>query len=452
MPSQVFVDESGSSGQGIHMVMAGLIADSESWAEFSNEWRSCLDEHPKIPIFKMSHAANISGYFYNFSIDDRDKKLKKLARIINQYVSCAICSIVDVQEHKKSLGLLPKPHNHPYFHLFNTLLLGSAMELWDDGLREKFEIIFDEHLSTGKKAKKYFPVIREIMRISYPNVFQIIPADIIFRKDDDFMPLQACDLFAWWIRHNYDNQEERAFDWLLDEMKNVKTSDHSCYFDKERIDKLMIATLKIDREDIPDDLIPRPATQSPTIGPAKSYHINWSAAPEGTTHIMVNDIYTIYSDGMPQDYSQWERHVNNECYEYCGENKEWQFFAYADNITAEGKNWRIARPVSDDPVDLPEKNNNQKSAKDFLMAAIGHMQDRASTYDKPNGERSVGKTVAAFNVITGLNLTEEQGWLFMGILKMVRSQQGDFKADNYEDEAAYAGLRGECASRDRQNG
>jgi hypothetical protein len=85
-------------------------------------------------------------------------------------------------------------------------------------------------------------------------------------------------------------------------------------------------------------------------------------------------------------------------------------------------------------------------APEFLQAALGHMQDRAATYDKPDGERSMGRTVEAFNAITSHALTEEQGWLFMGLLKMVRSQSGDFKADNFEDEAAYAALRGECAA------
>jgi hypothetical protein len=88
-------------------------------------------------------------------------------------------------------------------------------------------------------------------------------------------------------------------------------------------------------------------------------------------------------------------------------------------------------------------------APEFLKKALGHMEDRAATYDKEGGERSMGKTVAAFNAITGSNLTEEEGWLFMEILKQVRSMQGGFKADNYEDLAAYAALRGECASRDR---
>lgn len=88
-------------------------------------------------------------------------------------------------------------------------------------------------------------------------------------------------------------------------------------------------------------------------------------------------------------------------------------------------------------------------AHQILEAAAGHMRDRAATYDKPEGERSMGATVAAFNVITGHVLTEEQGWLFMQLLKAVRSQQGAYRADSYEDGAAYAALAGEAAARDR---
>lgn len=90
-------------------------------------------------------------------------------------------------------------------------------------------------------------------------------------------------------------------------------------------------------------------------------------------------------------------------------------------------------------------------AHQILEAGICHMKDRSATYDKPAGERSMGATVDAFRAITGHDLTEEQGWLFMGLLKMVRSQQGGFRADNYEDLAAYAGLQGEAAWAERTN-
>lgn len=92
-------------------------------------------------------------------------------------------------------------------------------------------------------------------------------------------------------------------------------------------------------------------------------------------------------------------------------------------------------------------------AKDFLLAGIKHMEDRARTHDKPQGERSIPAAVKAFNAVTGDGLvnTEERGWLFMLLLKAVRSQQGKFNSDNYEDGASYFGLMGEAAHAERHS-
>lgn len=91
------------------------------------------------------------------------------------------------------------------------------------------------------------------------------------------------------------------------------------------------------------------------------------------------------------------------------------------------------------------------SAIELLEKAAGHLKDRADTYDRPGGERSIGATVQAFNAITGDGLmnSEERGWLFLAILKMARSQQGSYRADNYEDLAAYSALTGEAACEER---
>lgn len=91
----------------------------------------------------------------------------------------------------------------------------------------------------------------------------------------------------------------------------------------------------------------------------------------------------------------------------------------------------------------------QNNANGILNAAAQHMQDRASTYDKPQGERSMAATVNAFRATTGIGLTEEQGWHFMALLKLVRSQQGDLRLDSYEDGAAYIALAGEAAAKHR---
>ena len=90
------------------------------------------------------------------------------------------------------------------------------------------------------------------------------------------------------------------------------------------------------------------------------------------------------------------------------------------------------------------------------MSAIGMLDDaqkaignRAAERDKPSGERSMLAAVAAFNAMTGHELTEREGWLFMVMLKASRAQAGRFRADDYIDGAAYFALAGECAECER---
>ncbi|ENO7683806.1 DUF6378 domain-containing protein [Acinetobacter baumannii] len=98
----------------------------------------------------------------------------------------------------------------------------------------------------------------------------------------------------------------------------------------------------------------------------------------------------------------------------------------------------------DNVIPFPRMGSTMpESAHEFLKRAAAHMEDRATTYDNPEGERSMEKTVAIFNALRERDLTETEGWLFMSILKLVRANQGEFKSDNYEDLVAYAALMGE---------
>ena len=84
-------------------------------------------------------------------------------------------------------------------------------------------------------------------------------------------------------------------------------------------------------------------------------------------------------------------------------------------------------------------------ATDVLEKAAKHMRDRAATYDKPEGERSMAKTVAAFNAITGKSLSVAEGWQFMAVLKQVRVFQNPARPhqDSLEDGVAYVALLAE---------
>jgi hypothetical protein len=91
---------------------------------------------------------------------------------------------------------------------------------------------------------------------------------------------------------------------------------------------------------------------------------------------------------------------------------------------------------------LKDKNMN---APQLLEKALGHMLARAETYDQPGGERSMGKTIDAFNIITGRDLYESEGWLLLQLLKDVRDRQRMAPhVDSLEDCIAYAALKAEA--------
>ena len=88
------------------------------------------------------------------------------------------------------------------------------------------------------------------------------------------------------------------------------------------------------------------------------------------------------------------------------------------------------------------------TAPELLNQAACLMVERGKQYDKPQGERSMAATVAAFNAVTGLALSESHGWLLQAILKMVRdNQRQQPHRDSCEDLIAYTSLYSESRLR-----
>ena len=88
----------------------------------------------------------------------------------------------------------------------------------------------------------------------------------------------------------------------------------------------------------------------------------------------------------------------------------------------------------------------QMSKVEALLASTSALlSERGQQYDSPTGERSMGRTVAAFNAITGQELTESEGMLLLALLKMVRDRQRAIPhKDSCEDLIAYSALYAEA--------
>lgn len=152
--------------------------------------------------------------------------------------------------------------------------------------------------------------------------------------------------------------------------------------------------------------------------------IDWSGAPPDATH---------YSRATDRFYKpgpdQWARVF----YSY-----EWRAAVTLNvHLTINTAEF-VARPIQPQPV-------TSRPAHLIAEAACQHMRDRAAQYDQPQGERSMGRAVTAFNAITGRDLTESEGWLLLQVLKDVRQWQNpsQYHQDSAEDCIAYAALKAE---------
>lgn len=89
-----------------------------------------------------------------------------------------------------------------------------------------------------------------------------------------------------------------------------------------------------------------------------------------------------------------------------------------------------------------------------LREAAATVEQRGIERDTGGGEqpqeRSMARTVAAFNALTGRDLSEREGWLFMQILKASRAIASAancrYNEDDYLDGAAYVALASEAAA------
>ncbi len=187
---QCFVDASGK-GDPRRLVLAGYIAPVEAWEQFSIAWKARLNE-AKLPYFKMTEQRakpEIAGHFYRLT-EEYD---------IRAAISCVISTVDLIHVFK----LINWPHgwinleafSNPYYFAFKAIIDVLAQHQNELGLTDPVDFIFDSE-NESINTLKYYRLIKEN---SAPEAS--LMGDLpIYRKDQETMPLQAADLYAWWVR------------------------------------------------------------------------------------------------------------------------------------------------------------------------------------------------------------------------------------------------------------
>jgi Protein of unknown function (DUF3800) len=204
MVLQAYVDASGKGDPNL-LTIAGYIATADTWENFSKAWKARLD-CAGMPYFKMNQMSakpEIAAWFYRL-VEEFEIKAS-IAIIINT------AELVEVERSIKYPSYITNPNSadNPYYWGFKYIVGSLAQYQRQLNLLEPVDFVFDDD---SEKVK--IPRAWELMKAAARSDLSEMMGDMpIFRDDTKVMPLQAADLYAWWVLKW---QRERFKDWAKD--------------------------------------------------------------------------------------------------------------------------------------------------------------------------------------------------------------------------------------------
>jgi hypothetical protein len=199
MVFQAYIDDSYTSG-GV-FVLAGYIATTEVWAKFSKEWEEMLPFGVRAKDgrfhFKMSEMA---------SSPERLERVGAFYRIIESYDLTSISCNINIAELRRAAKRLWSPEriidwgpfSDPFFFTFRALIdcVHDHRDKFPSLPDEKIDFIFDEQ----SQKSIIFSAWDQFLASRRDHIRPLFGATPRFEDDKDFLPLQAADLWTWWVR------------------------------------------------------------------------------------------------------------------------------------------------------------------------------------------------------------------------------------------------------------
>jgi hypothetical protein len=205
MVLQAFIDE--SYEQDGFFVLAGYVSTVERWADFSVQWTEAL----------KSGVRDKNGDFH-FKMRDMASPSERLERvsifhnIIQTHVLMSMSLIIRKDDLERAAARISAFHLgkpvkiawradlEPYYVAFHLLMMNfhhyrlAQPDILGDA--EPVDFYFDEH----SQKKKILASWDEYVAWQSPEHQAIYGSTPQFRPDNQFLPLQAADFLAWWVR------------------------------------------------------------------------------------------------------------------------------------------------------------------------------------------------------------------------------------------------------------
>jgi len=189
---QAYVDDSGSDTHSRIYALGGLVAPFKQWEKFPDKWTDARRSKPpkRIGYFKTSEAASFTGEFANFTKEQRDARVVKLAKVIPDHASYQFGISLKRSDYDEMIvgDVLPE-YKDPYFLLALGIVASGSRILLDLFPRAKqIDFYFDRQGKVGLAFKGLFDAV---LTQQLPHL-----GECMYVSSKTFLPLQAADMIA----------------------------------------------------------------------------------------------------------------------------------------------------------------------------------------------------------------------------------------------------------------
>ena len=212
---QAYIDGSGTGAKDV-LVLAGYIAPFDNWAAFSTDWARLLTvgaPYRKLSYFKMKEMK-------------RDlERCHWFYQVIEKHVKAAVSCTVLTSGLIKAVREFPWPPwinevhvlENPYYFAFKAITDMLAQHQEKLQITGPVDFVFDNE----SEKERCIAAWDELKRNSRPDIAVLMGDTPTYKDDKTTLPLQAADLYAYWVRQWQlegieDGIEKLKFPWRVE--------------------------------------------------------------------------------------------------------------------------------------------------------------------------------------------------------------------------------------------
>lgn len=209
-----YFDETGHADDpALHFAgMAGFVASDGAWANFEEQWKDTLKNAQLSLAFHMKDFAHSNGQFEAWKGKEEKRRLlfARLLEIIRETKAKPIGAAVSLRDFETLTPAQQTSFKDPYYLCFQAVTRGAAIEAVFEEPPEQVTTVYAFNGEFGTNRDGSAEQLWKMIRSHYDHGHRL--ASYASSTPTETCPLQAADLFAYELCHEFENRIKRPND------------------------------------------------------------------------------------------------------------------------------------------------------------------------------------------------------------------------------------------------